>query len=994
MEFVSLWNSLFGRSHRLRRKPSHAGRFGFVAAEVLEFRELLSVANPGVTLSVQGTSLTLSSTDIDNPNVTVTRSGTSVVVSGLNGTQITLGKNVAATQSVVIPSVSNLTINLGTGNDTFAIFGLGTTGNITINGQSSGMANVSISAGSPNVVIGGSIQANFGSEAATFSLFGSSNGGGSLTVKGSVSVSEGGAGIKQVNLYGPPANNPNGGKLNISGDVSVLDIGNGQSGLRIDDGVTIGGNVSFDNSANTVGGDNVQIYSNSIAFGTTSIGGTLTLALSKSLYQNNFVQMQGFGSSLVVNGAVSITSGGGNDAILVRNDWFKSTVKIDTGSSPSFSKDFVSIDGSRFDAAATVSMSGPYAELDVGTDPQFAPTVFNSSFSASLTGASTAFYLSNATSTVNEVVFNSAFTLTGGSPFGTLFQQGRFFVNPGRFTKTNFNIATAGAPIVPIVLLAVQSGNVVLTSTDINNPNISVTRSGGNIVVSGFNGTRITYGSTNLPVQTVAVPTVNNLTLNLGTGSDTIAISGVSVSGNITINGQSTGIANVSISAGPVNVVIGGSIQANFGGEAVNFNLFGSSQGGGSLTVNGSVNVSESGAGNKQVNLYGPPGNSILVTDYVNARGTPTHVVQNGTDSVIFIDSLGNMVSGRFINPTQAVCSAFPGDVVTFGGNALTWSDGSVWTRSNPSSQVTVTDYVNGNGVATHVIRNGTNNLVFADGAGHLSLGAFINATQAIGQLYPGNVATFSGNKVFWADGSVWTQALSNTNGGKLLVKGSVSVVDTGNGQSGFRIDDGVTIGGNVSFDNSVNIVGGNVVQIYSNTINYGATSIAGSLTLALSQSAYHGDFAEVLGFGSALTVSGPVSITSGAGSDTIHLANAFFQAACTVNAGTSPSFASDVVSIDALRFDGSTILNENGPYARLNLGTNPQFGPTIFNSSLTASLLGASALVMLSNSQSTINEVVFNSTAAFTGGTPFATLVIQGKFFVKPGQLTKKNFN
>jgi hypothetical protein len=307
---------------------------------------------------------------------------------------------------------------------------------------------------------------------------------------------------------------------------------------------------------------------------------------------------------------------------------------------------------------------------------------------------------------------------------------------------------------------------------------------------------------------------------------------------------------------------------------------------------------------------------------------------------------------------------------------------------------VTVADYVNGSGVATHVIRNGTNNLVFADGAGHLSLGAFINSTQAIGQLYPGNVATFSGNKVLWADGSVWTLALSNTNGGKLSVKGSVSVVDTGAGQSGFRIDDGVTIGGNVSFDNSVNTVGGNVVQMYSNTINYGATSIAGSLTLALSQSAYHGDFAEVLGFGSALTVSGPVSITSGAGSDTIHLANAFFQAACTVNTGTSPSFASDVVSIDGVRIDGSTTLNENGPYARLNLGTNPQFGPTIFNSSLTASLLGASAVVMLSNSQSTTNEVVFNSTATFTGGTPFATLFIQGKFFVKPGQLTKKNFN
>ena len=230
-----------------------------------------------------------------------------------------------------------------------------------------------------------------------------------------------------------------GGKLIIKGGVTVLDMGTGMSGLRIDDGVTIGGNVSFDNSANVVGADNVQIYSNSNAYGTTSIAGTLTLALSQAVYQSDLVLIQGFGTPLTVTGAVIINSGAGADSIELANDWFKSTVAVNTGTSPSFRRDVVSIDGSRFNGATTVSEIGPNAELDLGTNAQFASTYFNSTFTALVTGASTKVFLSNATSAVNEVVFNSTAKFTGGAPFATLVIQGKFFAGTGKFTKTNFN---------------------------------------------------------------------------------------------------------------------------------------------------------------------------------------------------------------------------------------------------------------------------------------------------------------------------------------------------------------------------------------------------------------------------------------------------------------------------------------------------------------------------------------------------------------------------
>src|SRR5262249_50500232 len=144
-------------------------------------------------------------------------------------------------------------------------------------------------------------------------------GGGNLTVGGSVNVTEAGNGNKQVNVFGPPANNASGGKLAIHGGVTVADSGNGTSGLRIDDGVTIAGNVSFDNSANTVNADTVQIFSNSSQFGVTSIAGTLGLNLSSAVYNGDTVQMQGFGSRLPVTGNMTIHGNAGGDTIQFRN---------------------------------------------------------------------------------------------------------------------------------------------------------------------------------------------------------------------------------------------------------------------------------------------------------------------------------------------------------------------------------------------------------------------------------------------------------------------------------------------------------------------------------------------------------------------------------------------------------------------------------------------------------------------------------------------------
>jgi hypothetical protein len=860
MKRMNPWKSLFCPSRRrLRRRPREFSVIESLAAQVLEVRQLLA-AVPNVTLTTAaasggGTDVTLSSSDINNPNVTITRSGNFVVFTGANGTQITYTNNgtTGTTQTIAIATVASLTINLGTGADSFTVAGLAVTGNMTINGQSSGSANMAINAAATDITIGGSINANFGSEEVAFSVFGSFNpgngGGGNLTVNGAVNVTEAGSGNKQVNLAGPPANNSSGGLLTVKGAVSVTDSGNGTSGLRIDDGVTIGGNVSFDNSANTVNGDTVQIFSNSNAFGVTSIGGTLNLALSNAVYNGDTVLIQGFGSKLAVTGAVTIAGNAGADTIQFLNDLFKSTVSVNAGGSPSFSPDTVVIQGSQFNAAANVTMSGAYAQLGLGTDSNFGPTTFNGNFTASMTGASASAFLSNGTSSSSEVIFNSAARFTGGSPAGTLIEQGRFTAAAG-LTLTNFTVGTPPAITARVNLTTAASTggtNVTLTSTDINNPNVTVSRSGSSVVFTGINGTLITFtnnGSTG-STQTLTIPTVNNLTINLGTGNDSFTVAGIGMAGNVTITGQSSGAANVAINAAATSITIGGSINANFGNETVAFSVFGSFNpgfgGGGNLTVGGSVNVTEAGNGNKQVNVFGPPAN--------------------------------------------------------------------------------------------------------------------------------------------------------NASGGKLAIHGGVTVIDSGNGTSGLRIDDGVTIGGNVSFNNSANTVNADTVQIFSNSSQFGVTSIAGTLSLNLSNAVYNGDTVLMQGFGSKLPVTGNMTIHGNAGGDTIQFRNILFKGAATIDAGGSPDFIPDVIVIQGSQFNGAVQVTTTGAFSQLGLGTDSSFGPTIFNNTFAASMTGPSATVFLSNPISGSNEVIFNSTVHLTGGTPPGTLVEQGKFFIGAGKLTLTNF-
>jgi hypothetical protein len=169
-----------------------------------------------------------------------------------------------------------------------------------------------------------------------------------------------------------------------------------------------------------------------------------------------------------------------------------------------------------------------------------------------------------------------------------------------------------------------------------------------------------------------------------------------------------------------------------------------------------SLNGSQNGAGTTKISARP---SQFTVVDYTNLSGAPVHVIETGSKNVVFVDSRGRMSLGSFSNAMQATADLYPGDVATFVGNVVVWQDGSVWMKAaTPSAQITVTDYTNPDGLAAHVIRNGTANVVFSDSLGRLSLGVFSSATQATADAYPGDVATFTPTTVTWQDGTVWTK--------------------------------------------------------------------------------------------------------------------------------------------------------------------------------------------------------------------------------------------
>jgi hypothetical protein len=230
--FLSLtWNSLWLRSRARLRRVRRSLAPVSLAAEILEVRSLLS---GNVVAATAGTALTLTSDSGDNDVNVFRLNATTVEIDGLNGTTI----NGAASRTFALSSVSGITVNLGSGFDSYDIFSASGkpalnigAGGILFRGPSGGSSgddlrvfNDSSSAMTigGNVTVQGSLPlsplVHHGSSDSSFSLFTENHG--NLTVSGSVFASQSDA--DSGNQFNDIFTNSFGNNVTISGSVTEL----------------------------------------------------------------------------------------------------------------------------------------------------------------------------------------------------------------------------------------------------------------------------------------------------------------------------------------------------------------------------------------------------------------------------------------------------------------------------------------------------------------------------------------------------------------------------------------------------------------------------------------------------------------------------------------------------------------------------------------------------------------------------------------------------
>jgi hypothetical protein len=171
--------------------------------------------------------------------------------------------------------------------------------------------------------------------------------------------------------------------VTVSGDVAVTDTGTGVSDFLIgasvaavfsslpifDQGggnVIVSGNVKYDNHTNTTGFDSVFVGGDSDEGAQARIGGDVTLKLANDAAHGNVVVLgyeewyiqqyitavtpeTATGKSLIVYGALTVTSGAGADQFFIQGDWIAGLLRLNTGTNPTTGPaDTVDIEGSEF----------------------------------------------------------------------------------------------------------------------------------------------------------------------------------------------------------------------------------------------------------------------------------------------------------------------------------------------------------------------------------------------------------------------------------------------------------------------------------------------------------------------------------------------------------------------------------------------------------------------------------------------------------------------
>lgn len=360
------WNSLFRSSRgRLRRRPSNAAVN--LAAEVLEQRAMLS-ANVNVTQNGAAITLTSQTTNTENISVEVFRySNSQIEIVADSGTLTLNGGGTVTSLFLSATSVSGITVFVGAGYDKFQIYSSSESGypalnvgagGITFQGGTNQGDDLEVyNDSSAAMTIGGNITvrgntvgsalahnsavpsavARYGDsilDESWFKLY--TNSGGGLTINGSVSASQSGAGTADLHneVYTDGS-----GNLKILGSVTETLTLTG-SGYQENDvatwgtgSITINGNVTQSATGGTDNSVNYIEAESSSGGGNLSLLGSAMQTASDSFSARNYVITDYSGSVSIARGLTQTATGTGTASSAENHVFVAASGGITVGSS-------------------------------------------------------------------------------------------------------------------------------------------------------------------------------------------------------------------------------------------------------------------------------------------------------------------------------------------------------------------------------------------------------------------------------------------------------------------------------------------------------------------------------------------------------------------------------------------------------------------------------------------------------------------------------------
>jgi hypothetical protein len=454
------------------------------------------------------------------------------------------------------------------------------------------------------------------------------------------------------------------------------------------------------------------------------------------------------------------------------------------------------------------------------------------------------------------------------------------------------SLETREVPAGGVVTFTALSGSVTLTGD--NSPlgnDIRVVETGANVVsLIGQNGTVVRIGAHGVPAgQITGIQFTNNLLVNLGTGPDHFEYDGAFAGkvNDITLNmgagNDTVAVSNVLARNFTVNQ---GSSTSTTDNDLITI-ANGSNQGGG---FRGTVTLND-GGGNDQVQITAGVAGDLKIqnTDGGDAIAVSGVVAGNVVVSDTAGNSQGNNIQITNLGVGNSLTITSPGNFPQLVNIAQSFIGGGLTvTAGSSTAAVTVVNLVN-----SSVGQNATIN----GGVGHDSV--------TVGGVHVGRNLSIANN-----DGENLTTVTDATLGGSLSVSGTqgIDVVSVGNngtvfvaGDGNFNLGNGqntltlgsanaqpVTFGGSVKVNMGSgvdSVVGQFLVVLGGANISTGAgndtVTFGGSMTVGGNTVINTGADNDVVTAnanpGSMIALFGGLNLTFGAGTDTLNAGNAGF---------------------------------------------------------------------------------------------------------------------